>query len=125
MTGLRSRHGALNVTDLARSRRFYGEVLGLPEVAERPFSFPGAWYGADDGFQIHLIVQPQVEVPRPDGDRWGRNPHLAFETEDLAALEARLIRAGCAVQRSASGRAAIFVADPDGNLLEFSQAAAD
>ena len=120
MVVTRSRHGALNVTDLGRAREFYGGVLGLPESAGRPFAFPGAWYDIGD-FQIHLIVQPAVAPPRPDRDRWGRNPHLAFETDDLAALGDRLAAAGCPVQPSASGRAARFVADPDGNLLEFSQ----
>ncbi len=38
-------HCGLIVSDLERSRQFYGEALGLPEVP-RPanFTFAGAWF---------------------------------------------------------------------------------
>ncbi len=38
-------HVALLVKDVERSRRFYGQVLGMEEVP-RPsnFTFPGAWF---------------------------------------------------------------------------------
>jgi catechol 2,3-dioxygenase-like lactoylglutathione lyase family enzyme len=122
-------HVAIAVTDLDRAATFYGEVLGLPQ-ADRPLKFPGLWYQVG-AFQIHLIqCQSSPEsspaptiAPLFDSQRWGRNPHLAFAVSDVAAIATSLETAGYAVQHSASGRSAIFVRDPDGNLLEFSQVA--
>jgi catechol 2,3-dioxygenase-like lactoylglutathione lyase family enzyme len=48
-------HVSLPVTDLARSRKFYSEVLGLLEIARPPFTFPGAWFGIGNG-HLHLLV---------------------------------------------------------------------
>lgn len=50
----------------------------------------------------------------------GRLPHVALGVEDLEAVKARLLQAGYEVQPSASGRAAVFVRDPDGNVIELS-----
>ncbi|MEB3267145.1 MAG: VOC family protein [Leptolyngbya sp.] len=109
-------HVALLVSDLAQAEWFYGEVLGLTP-APRPLSFPGQWYQLGT-FQLHLMVAAQWQAPRPRPDKWGRNPHLALGVVDLAAMQTRLEAAGCPVQRSASGRAALFTQDPDGNLIE-------
>ena len=48
-------HVSLPVKDLARSKQFYSEILGLTEIARPPFDFPGAWYQVGDR-QLHLIV---------------------------------------------------------------------
>src|ERR671935_836556 len=48
-------HVSVPVTDLARARAFYGEVLELQEIARPPFDFPGAWYQLGDR-QLHLSV---------------------------------------------------------------------
>ena len=49
-------HVSLNVADLDRSRRFYLEILGLPEIPRPPFNFPGAWFQVGATQQLHLIV---------------------------------------------------------------------
>jgi glyoxylase I family protein len=113
-------HAALLVTDLERSHRFYGELLGLP-VAERNLKFPGIWYQVG-AYQIHLMVDPNKIDDQVNQEKWGRNRHLAFSVENLALLTAKLQAAGHACQSSASGRAAIFVHDPDGHIIELSQA---
>lgn len=118
MPVLRSLHVALNVTDLDRADRFYGELLGLPR-ADRPLSFPGLWYQVGE-FQIHLIQSAAV-APSGEAEKWGRNPHLALAVDDLAGVKARLQAAGCPLQPSASGRPALFVRDPDGNIVELGQ----
>ena len=46
----RMHHVSFAVADLAASKRFFCEVLGLPEDERPAFRFPGAWYR-----QIHLI----------------------------------------------------------------------
>ena len=37
-------HVAVSVSDLARAKEFYGNVLGLEEIARPAFPFDGAWY---------------------------------------------------------------------------------
>ncbi|MFS8798246.1 MULTISPECIES: VOC family protein [unclassified Synechococcus] len=123
-------HTALWVSDLARAEHFYGTVLGLPKAERFAFNFPGAWYQVGSS-QIHLIV---AEEPMDQGHhlpwraggswKWGRNPHVALGVDDLEAVKARLLQAGYEVQPSASGRAAVFVRDPDGNVIELSSISA-
>lgn len=109
-------HVALTVRDLAKAEAFYGGILGL-ETAERPLSFPGQWYQIGD-FQIHLVVAEGPRHAPPAPDQWGRHGHLALAVLDLESAASVLARAGCPVQRSASGRAALFTQDPDGNVIE-------
>jgi catechol 2,3-dioxygenase-like lactoylglutathione lyase family enzyme len=114
-------HVALLVSDLERAEHFYGRVLGLQKV-ERSLKFPGAWYEID-GFQIHLMVNPSPDAELRDREKWGRNPHVAFSVTDLQAAKEQLLTNGCEIQASASGRAALFTRDPDGNVVELSEMA--
>ncbi len=112
-------HTALTVQDLVRSQSFYGEILGL-NLVHRPRNFPGCWYEIQ-GIQIHLIQQPHPPIPLADPTQWGRNSHLAFAVTDLTQAEQELSAAGYPVQKSSSGRAALFTQDPDGHIIELSQ----
>ena len=49
-------HVSVTVSDLERSRLFYGEILRLTEIARPPFSFPGAWFQIAASQHLHLIV---------------------------------------------------------------------
>lgn len=111
-------HTAILIQDLARSEEFYGNVLNL-SVAKRDLKFPGLWYQLGS-VQIHLIVSDQI-IPEQVNEQWGRNRHLAFAVLDLNQVKERLEAYHYPVQMSASGRAAFFTQDPDGNILEFSQ----
>lgn len=112
-------HVAINVSDLGAAEQFYGTVLGLPKV-ERTLKFAGAWYQLGS-FQIHLIVAERPYQRLTADEKWGRWPHLACAIADLAAVKQRLIQAQVPIQVSASGRAALFVQDPDGNIIELTQ----
>lgn len=112
-------HTAVLVTDLARAEHFYGTILGLPKV-DRVLKFPGAWYEIG-GYQVHLMVADAVPGNFPKPEKWGRDRHLAFAVADLEAAKADLVTHGCPIQTSASGRAALFTYDPDGNGIELSQ----
>jgi glyoxylase I family protein len=112
-------HVALLVSDLPRAERFYGTVLGLEQV-ERSLRFPGTWYQIGD-FQIHLILAETWAAPLPNQQKWGRNPHLALGVTDLEIVRQRLQADHYPIQMSASGRAALFTQDPDGNIIELSQ----
>jgi catechol 2,3-dioxygenase-like lactoylglutathione lyase family enzyme len=116
-------HTAILVSDLEQADRFYGEVLGLAKV-ERSLKFSGAWYQVG-AYQIHLIVAstvPSTQSPEIQNfEKWGRNPHIAFAVSDLDAAKQQLLTHNCPIQMSASGRAALFTQDPDGNFIELSQ----
>ena len=111
-------HVAINVRDLARAEAFYGGILGLEKV-DRVLKFPGTWYQVGE-FQLHLIVAEDWQ-PSPHHAKWGRNAHVAFAIEDVELAKATLMAANCPVQTSASGRAALFTQDPDGNIIELTQ----
>ncbi|UBF24820.1 VOC family protein [Kovacikia minuta CCNUW1] len=114
------RHAAILVSDLEQAEHFYGTVLGLPKV-ERTLRFPGAWYEVD-GFQIHLMTTDAQPTALPNPEKWGRNRHVAFSVANLEAAKAHLLAHNCPIQMSASGRAALFTQDPDGNVIELSEA---
>ncbi len=112
-------HAAVLVSDLEQAEHFYSNVLGLSKV-ERSLKYPGAWYQVGE-FQIHLIVAPLAPAELQNPEKWGRNPHVAFSVADLDAAKNQLIHHSCPIQMSASGRAAVFTQDPDGNIIELSQ----
>ncbi|MGC9505082.1 VOC family protein [Baaleninema sp.] len=111
-------HTAILVSNLEPAERFYTEVLGLLKI-DRPMTFPGTWYSIGDA-QLHLIVADGFEENLENAEKWGRNRHVAFGVSDLPAVEQKLRIAGYPVQRSASGREALFTRDPDGNIVELS-----
>ncbi len=113
-------HASLLVTDLEAAQNFYETILGLQRT-DRHLSFAGQWYQIGP-IQLHLIVAPECIEDRVNQDKWGRNRHLAFAVEDLDAVKQRLQTLDYSFQASSSGRAALFVPDPDGNLIELAQA---
>jgi glyoxylase I family protein len=122
-------HASLNVTDLAQSDHFYQSVLGFKPNPDRNLNFAGSWYQIGD-FQLHLIVVPSVppigqppigQSPIVLEAKWGRNRHLAFAVASVAAVKARLEQYDWAFQLSSSGRPAVFVCDPDNNVIELGE----
>ena len=116
---IQSLHAALLVSDLKKAERFYGQVLGLSK-ADRSRNFPGTWYQVGN-FQIHLIVSSEIIPDVVNLEKLARNRHLAFSISDLDAAKVQLLANNCPIQMSASGRAALFTQDPDGNIVELSQ----
>ena len=112
-------HAAILVTDLDRAQHFYSTVLGLPQV-DRPLKFPGIWYQVGE-FQIHLIATSTVAANKANTETWGRDRHLAFAIKDLDAVNAHWFSQNYPFQMSTSGRAALFVQDPDNNVIELNQ----
>jgi glyoxylase I family protein len=112
-------HATLLVTDLEAARNFYETVVGLTP-ADRDLSFTGAWYQIGL-VQIHLIVSESMIGDRINAEKWGRNRHLALAVTDIGAMKQRLQSLGQDFQPSTSGRSALFISDPDGNLIELAQ----
>lgn len=121
MTITRLHHSAVCVTDIDKAKHFYGEVLGMREVPRPDFPFEGAWYEFDDGSQLHLIVHEAPLTLRGTTAIDPRDGHLALRVDSYEATLERLSRLGVAVVAQWENRtpwAQIYVADPDGNLVE-------
>jgi catechol 2,3-dioxygenase-like lactoylglutathione lyase family enzyme len=125
---MRLQHVGLIVSDLGRSRRFYGEALGLEEVLRPPnFTFAGTWFRFGDT-EIHLLAEADTTgragTPDPGPSAaFGLSSHIAVEVEDLAAACARLEEnrvplIGGPMPRG-DGMTQVFFLDPDGYVLEF------
>lgn len=113
-------HTAMLISNLKQAEHFYGNVLGLSKI-QRVLKFPGAWYQIGE-FQLHLIVAPEsISSEMKNPQKWGRNPHIAFSVANLEAAKNELIAHNFPIQMSASGRAALFTQDPDGNIIELSE----
>lgn len=112
-------HVSILVEDLTRARAFYEGVLGLTPSSSRPaMSFDGVWYelGAQ---QIHLLCLPNPDRETKRPEHGGRDRHVALGVSSIEDLVSRLEAAGIPYTRSQSGRAAIFMRDPDDNAIEF------
>ena len=132
-------HYAVRTADLAASRRFYVEVLGLRAGYRPPFPFPGEWLYLDDdetGFGVvHLIGEARGgddAVRGYLGARCGEPgsgalDHLAFLACDWPAMRRRLeAHATPFTERVVPelGLRQVFVRDPAGVVVELNFAAA-
>ena len=96
----------------AEARRFYGELLGIPERAKPPelAARGGAWF-EDGALKLHLGVDADF---RP-----ARKAHPALVVRELRALVARLRAAGVTVvEDPLDGHDRVYADDPFGNRLE-------
>src|SRR6478752_10295257 len=115
-------HAVLYVRDLERSRHFYGDILGLPEIGA---AFPGAagFSGGRTHHELLLIeVGPTAAAP-PPGRRTGLY-HLGFKIgttdEELRDAIRDLQEAGVTIVGASDHTVthSLYVLDPDGNELE-------
>lgn len=95
------------------ARAFYGDVLGLTELAKPPHlaSRGGVWFAAGD-HQLHLGVE-QAFAP-------ARKAHPALLVDDLESFRSRLQAAGvhAADDQPLEGYERCYVSDPFGNRIE-------
>ncbi|HEY9613500.1 VOC family protein, partial [Allocoleopsis sp.] len=68
------------------------------------------------------IVDSSIQPKLQNHEKWGRNPHVALSVADLDAAKTQLLAQGYSLKMSDSGRTALFTQDPDGNIIELSQA---
>ena len=119
---------ALNVADLARSEKFYIDLLGL----ERTFRYPAEGKLLEVGLsrpgqkgQMSIILAHFNDDPLPEGKaRYGR---IVVTTTDAKAVAKRATDAGFAARTLSAppgGSVVIFVTDPDGYQIELYQPAA-
>lgn len=116
-------HITILVTNLERSRKFYGEVLGLQEKQDMPdFGRPLIWYQVGPT-QVHILPKESVAVNQyGDLSSLAWNRHVAIGIEDFSEIKQRLDDGNlpyCENPNSALGLRQLFFQDPDGNGLEF------
>ncbi len=106
------RHIALKTRDLARTRRFYVDVLGL-EIA---FPHRGMLFlqtpGGDD--LLNFVATRETFSPNGGGfDHFG----IHVPRERWKTLQERLKREGVAIT-GRRGRSAVYIEDPNGYSVE-------
>ena len=125
-------HLGLQVTDLAASLAFYVDLLGFEKLFERDYEDPRRPTsenriagcrapGGDVAFELLQLGsdQPGGAPPKVDGSA---SPVLAFGVLDLDATHQQLRDAGAKIlmppTEMAPGIFMLFVADPDGRIIE-------
>ena len=108
-------HATIQVTDLGKARKFYGDLLGYPELASADRAHV-AVFAVND--RQRLIVRDGLPADRDD-----RFVNLAFQVADRAAMRAWLIAHGVQAAEPArdggAGGHRIDVSDPDGHAVQF------
>ena len=109
----------LEVSDLDAARRFYRDLLGFEETLYGEGRDDRLWYLIGSSARLGLWT-PQVGLA---GGRGGAHVHFAFQLprEALDPLLERLRAAGVEVEGPVQLGAdrAIYVTDPDDNVVEF------
>lgn len=123
---LRPDHVGIVVSDLARSKRFYG-ALGFEQDQEHVSEDKTISFMRLGDLQVELFAYRE-EVPAPDlpGRALGFK-HLALETDDIdAALSelkaASVVPPDASVLELPAGWRLLFFNDPDGVEIEIKQA---
>jgi catechol 2,3-dioxygenase-like lactoylglutathione lyase family enzyme len=109
----------LEVSDLEAARRFYRDVLGFEETLYGEGAEGRYWYLVGETARLGIWTE-QVGLA---GGRGGAHVHYAFSVadEEVDRLKERIESAGAEVEgpiQLGPGRA-IYVTDPDGNVVEF------
>ena len=137
MSGAVVNHVGLCVADLGVARRFYEELFGF--AFERQLEVPDepadqllqiqaplgltAVYLKLGGFVLELIEFARPGNP-PARTRVMNEPgltHLSMGAEDVAAVVERVTEYGGSVVEGTNLGAAVFIRDPDGQLIEVLQ----
>jgi catechol 2,3-dioxygenase-like lactoylglutathione lyase family enzyme len=105
-------HVSVLIVDVARSREFYRDVLGLREIAKpRTFDFVALWFDLG-GQQLHLLQKPAPDTLSPR--------HFALRVRDVNQARQHVRSRGIAIAETTPipGCDRFFVRDPDGNRIE-------
>jgi glyoxylase I family protein len=121
-------HVSIPVTDLERSRAFYGDVLGLNEIQRPPSDTPGAWYQLGDR-ELHLIAGSHATF-REGKVVDDQDIHFALRVSSYRETRRFLLSKGFHPETDeelkrmkespggAGGWPRLHIMDPDGNVIE-------
>ena len=142
-------HYSIRTHDLASSRRFYTEVIGLREGPRPPFDFPGYWLysgeppkdlqkGPANYGLVHLMGWDDKNPGSLDayvgtrkdsqGGGTGALDHIAFAATGLQEMLERCRKHNVSFHERAVpmvGLHQVFVQDPDGVTIELNYPAAE
>ncbi len=116
------------MTDLERSRAFYGDALGLTEIRRPPSDTPGAWYRLGDR-ELHLVAGSHATL-REGKAVDDQDIHFACRVASYREMRRFLLSAGFhpeaddelkRMKESLGGAGAwprIHIMDPDRNVIE-------
>ena len=108
-------HVTTMVKDTARAMKFYNDLLGIKQIQSQVDNPAITWLQLENGVMVHLIETP--DAPAKPG-----NVHHAFQVQDFEGTKDILRENGYEVLREGiryDGQAFAFIADPDGNSVEF------
>ncbi|OAI47998.1 bleomycin resistance protein [Planctomycetaceae bacterium SCGC AG-212-F19] len=108
-------HVSVIITDVDRSRRFYGGVLGLKEIPKpSTFDFVAIWYDLGN-MHVHLLQKEQADTSSAR--------HFALRVADAPAAREHFRKHGVEISETTliPGADRFFVRDPDGNRIEIIQ----
>lgn len=108
-------HCSVLITDVAKARHFYGELLGLREIPPpREFDFIAIWYDLG-GTYLHLLLKDQPDTISAR--------HFCLHVTDAKAAREFVRSKGIRVDETVRIRTAdrFFIRDPDGNRIEILQ----
>jgi catechol 2,3-dioxygenase len=115
----------LEVADLAASERFYRDVIGLPVVERWGEDRPGVWLALGREDFLGLWPPESGGAGAIHGGRGGSHVHFALRLPmgALDTVRARLLDLGYTVEERdfGAGNRAIYLDDPDGNVLELTE----
>ena len=86
-------HVSVVITDVARSRRFYNDVLGLREIPKpKTFDFVALWYDLGGGHTLHLLLKDEPDTLSPR--------HFCLRVTDARAARRHFADAGIPVRET-------------------------
>ena len=86
-------HFQVTVTDLEKSRAFYGGFLELRELKRPQFAFSGAWFELAGGQELHIVSVPNP-IWRAPKVMEIYETHIALRVPSFRGAVARLHVAG-------------------------------
>ena len=108
-------HVGIPIADRKRAMKLYRDTLGIKVIPHQVGGNGIAWTELEDESMLHLIDPPTPGNP-------DQRQHVAFEVEDIDAVQAALAEAGVELTDEpgtrADGQRHLFVRDPDGNRIE-------
>jgi catechol-2,3-dioxygenase len=115
----------LEVADLAAAERFYRDAIGLPVVERWTDERPAVWLALGREDFLGLWPPETGGAVAIHGGRGGRHVHFALRVPmgTLDAIKARLQSLDYPVEfwDFGNGNRAIYLDDPDGNVLELTE----